>query len=79
MKTSELMANTVMRIVPKARNLHWMGWHAGYLAVQFFDRPTIYIFGPDIPARRNTTRSWPTPSLTASSPPTSRTSTSAIR
>ena len=35
--------------VPKAKNLHLIGWTNGYVLVIFKGRPDRYIFGPQIP------------------------------
>jgi hypothetical protein len=38
--------------VPKGKNLHLIGWNAGYLLVQFRGKPDRWIYGPDIPQER---------------------------
>ncbi len=35
--------------VPKAKNLHLIGWTDGYVMVQFRGRPDRWIYGPAIP------------------------------
>lgn len=50
MKVSEILAGASMRPVPRGRNIGSIGWVAGYMPVTFKGRPTIWIYGPDIPA-----------------------------
>lgn len=49
MKVSEIVINAEPHPVPKAKNLYRVGWHLGYMVVQFKGRKDLYIFGPDIP------------------------------
>lgn len=49
MKVSELINRTTMQIVKYGRNLDVLGWTEGYLVVRFRGRPTLYVYGPDIP------------------------------
>lgn len=49
MKTSEVIANAGMRVVPNAKNLFQVGWHAGYLVVEFRKGNSLWLFGPDVP------------------------------
>lgn len=49
MKVSEVLAKADMRPVPRAKNLGRIGWADGYMPVRFRGKPTIWIYGPDIP------------------------------
>lgn len=48
MKVSDILLNADMQMVHKARNLHAIGWHEGYLVVRFRGRDKLYIYGPEI-------------------------------
>jgi hypothetical protein len=48
LKISELISRTVLKPIPKGRNLDQIGWCDGYLLVQFKGRATKYIYGPAI-------------------------------
>lgn len=50
MKVSELVSKAEMFHLPKARNLRDVGWADGYMLVRFRSKPTLWIYGPDIPA-----------------------------
>lgn len=49
MTTSEVIANAGMRIVSKGRNLFRVGWHAGYMVVEFRRGDALWVYGPQIP------------------------------
>jgi len=48
MKTTEVIANAGMRIVPKAKNIFRVGWHNGYMVVEFRRGDALWIYGPDV-------------------------------
>lgn len=49
MKTSEVISKAGMRIVPNAKNIFQVGWHGGYLVVEFRRGDSLWLYGPAVP------------------------------
>lgn len=49
MKVSEIVTNTLLVPVARARNLSRIGWWSGYMVVQFKSGAALWIYGPSIP------------------------------
>ncbi|MDE2099422.1 MAG: hypothetical protein KGL39_19375 [Patescibacteria group bacterium] len=49
MKIADLIRKSPLTRVYMANNLHSAGWSDGYLVVRFNGKPTLYIYGPNIP------------------------------